>query len=189
MLYTCYNYHSDHIKNTVIFIKDNNIINVYANVNHDDIKLLFVITEENIKKYRSLYKIYITSLLMTKDPTKLIHDDYGYCISKKTNLNNLHITKYYNCEDTYMYTYPTMSYELSTLGDIARKMYIICYIVSIENELLSELIEDEANKIEKELKICEDNNDEFMMYFLYMKKILPENIPDDLTNIILRNLL
>jgi hypothetical protein len=68
-------------------------------------------------------------------------------------------------------------------------VYIICYIFSIENELLSELIEDEANKIEKELKICEDNNNEFMMYFLYMKKILPENIPDDLTNIILRNLL
>jgi hypothetical protein len=140
MLYTCYNYHSDRIKNTVIFIKDKNIINVYANVSYDDIKLLFVITDEDIKNYRSLYKIYITSLLMTEDPTKLIHNEYGYCISKKTNWNNLRITKYYDCEDTYMYTYPTMSYELSTIGDIVSKMYIICYVVSIEHKLLMKQI-------------------------------------------------
>ena len=189
MLYTCYNYNSDRKINTVIFIKDKNIINVYANVSYDNIKLLFVITDEDIKNYRSLYKIYMTSILMTEDPTKLIQDEYGYCISKKTNMNNIRITKYYDCYDTYMYSYPTMSYELSTIGDIVSKMYIICYVVSMDHKLLSRLIDDEANKIEKELKICEDNNNRFMMYSSYMKKIVEDNIPDDLTNIILRNLL
>ena len=192
MLFTCYNYHSIHKKNTVIFVKDKNIINVYANINDNydyDIILLFVITEEDIKNYRSLYKIYMTSILMTEDPTKLIQDEYGYCISKKTNMNNIRITKYYDCYDTYMYSYPTMSYELSTIGDIVSKMYIICYVVSMDHKLLSRLIDDEANKIEKELKICEDNNERFVMYSSYMKKIVEDKIPDDLTNIILRNLL
>ena len=44
----------------------------------------------------------MTSILMTEDPTKLIQDEYGYCISKKTNMNNIRITKYYDCYDTYM---------------------------------------------------------------------------------------
>jgi hypothetical protein len=59
----------------------------------------------------------------------------------------------------------------------------------MDHKLLSRLIDDEANKIEKELKICEDNNERFVMYSSYMKKIVEDKIPDDLTNIILRNLL
>ena len=36
MLFTCYNYHSNNVTNTIIFIKNNNIINVYSNNNYDD---------------------------------------------------------------------------------------------------------------------------------------------------------
>ena len=66
MLFTCYNYHSNRVTNTVIFVKDKNIINVYVNLydnydNNEDYGRipLLVITEENIKKYPTLYKIYI----------------------------------------------------------------------------------------------------------------------------------
>jgi hypothetical protein len=51
-------------------------------------------------------------------------------------------------------------------------------------ELISDLIEIEIFKIEKELKCCEDYTKTLMMYSSYMKKILPDNIPEDLTNII-----
>jgi hypothetical protein len=51
-------------------------------------------------------------------------------------------------------------------------------------ELISDLIENEIYKIEKELKCCEDYTKTLIMYSTYMKKILPDNIPEDLTNII-----
>jgi hypothetical protein len=55
-------------------------------------------------------------------------------------------------------------------------------------ELISDLIESEINKIEKELKCCEDYTKTLMMYSTYMKKILPDNIPEDLTNTIFEKL-
>ena len=196
MLFTCYNYHSNRITNTVIFIKDKNVINVYVNlynnigVDEDFGRIpLLVITEENMKKYPTLYKIYIISVFITYDSTKLIVADDGYRIKKKTIWKNLYITNYYDCEDTYMSNYPTMSYNLSTDAHIENSMYIINDIVMIRPELISGLIEIEICKIEKELKCCEDYTNKVMMYSSYMKKIIPDNIPDDLTNMILLNIL
>jgi hypothetical protein len=54
----------------------------------------------------------------------------------------------------------------------------------INPELITDLIEIEISKIEIELKCCEDYTKTLMMYSTYMKKILPDNIPEDLTNII-----
>ena len=196
MLFTCYNYHSNRVTNTVIFIKDKNVINVYVNlynnigVDEDFGRIpLLVITEENMKKYPTLYKIYIISVFITYDSTKLIVADDGYRIKKKTIWKNLYITNYYDCEDTYMSNYPTMCYNLSTDAHIENSMYIINDVVMIRPELISSLIEIEICKIEKELKCCEDYTNTVMMYSSYMKKILPDNIPDDLTNMILLNIL
>jgi hypothetical protein len=196
MLFTCYNYHSNRITNTVIFIKDKNVINVYVNlynnigVDEDFGRIpLLVITEENMKKYPTLYKIYIISVFLTYDSTKLIVADDGYRIKKKTIWKNLYITNYYDCEDTYMSNYPTMCYNLSTDAHIENSMYIIKDVVMIRPELISSLIEIEICKIEKELKCCEDYTNTVMMYSSYMKKIIPDNIPDDLTNMILLNIL
>ena len=196
MLFTCYNYHSNRVTNTVIFIKDKNVINVYVNlynnigVDEDFGRIpLLVITEENMKKYPTLYKIYIISIFLTYDSTKLFVADDGYRIKKKTIWKNLYITNYYDCEDTYMSNYPTMSYNLSTDAHIENSMYIINDVVMIRPELISGLIEIEICKIEKELKCCEDYTNTVMMYSSYMKKILPDNIPDDLTNMILLNIL
>jgi len=196
MLFTCYNYHSNRITNTVIFVKDKNVINVYVNlynnigVDEDFGRIpLLVITEENMKKYPTLYKIYIISIFLTYDSTKLIVADDGYRIKKKTIWKNLYITNYYDCEDTYMSNYPTMCYNLSTDAHIENSMYIIKDVVMIRPELISSLIEIEICKIEKELKCCEDYTNTVMMYSSYMKKIIPDNIPDDLTNMILLNIL
>jgi hypothetical protein len=195
MLFTCYNYHSNRATNTVIFVKDKNVINVYVNLNdnydgdedYGGIPLL-VITEENMKKYSTLYKIYIISIFLTYDSSKLNIEDDGYSIRKKTIWKNLYITNCYDCEDTYMSNYPTMSYNLSTDTHVENCMYIINYIVMIVPELISDLIESEINKIEKELKCCEDYTKTLMMYSTYMKKILPDNIPEDLTNTIFEKL-
>ena len=192
MLYTCYNYYSNGIKTAIIFIKDKNIINVYSNHNDDyygyETTLLFVITEADIEKYLILYKIYITSILLTEDSTKLSKDEYGYCISKKSIWKNLYITKYYDCFYTYMTNYPKMSYILSTEEHISQNMNIIYSVKIIKPKLLCGLIEDEIYKLEKDLSICEDYTKNLAMYSIYMKNIIPYNIPDDLTNMIFEKL-
>ena len=195
MLFTCYNYHSNRVANTVIFVKDKDVINVYVNlynnigVDEDFGRIpLLVITEENMKKYPTLYKIYIISIFLTYDSTKLIVADDGYRIMKKTIWKNLYITNRYRYNDTCMLNYPTMCYNLSTDAHIENSMYTIDDVVMIRPELISGLIEIEINKIEKELKCCEDYTKTQMMYSYYIKKILPDNIPEDLTNIILGKL-
>ena len=195
MLFTCYNYHSNRATNTVIFVKDKNVINVYVNLNdnydgdedYGGIPLL-VITEENMKKYPTLYKIYIISIFLTYDSSTLNIEEDGYSIRKKTIWKNLYITNCYDCEDTYMSNYPTMSYNLSTDAHVENCMYIINYVIMIIPELISDLIENEIYKIEKELKCCEDYTKTLMMYSTYIKKILPDNIPEDLTNNIFEKL-
>ena len=90
MLFTCYNYHSNRITNTVIFVKDKNVINVYVNL-YDNIGVdedfgripLLVITEVGMKKYPILYKIYIISIFLTDDPTKLNIREDGYSIERE----------------------------------------------------------------------------------------------------------
>jgi hypothetical protein len=195
MLFTCYNYHSNRVTNTVIFVKDKNVINVYVNLNDnygDDEDYggipLFVIAEDDMEKYPILYKIYIISIMLTDDPAKLNISDDGYSIRKKTIWKNLYITNSYDCEDTHMLNYPTMCYNLSTDAHIENSMYSIEDVVMIDNDLLSELIEDEIFKLERQLKSCEDYTKNLAMYSLYMKKILPDNIPDDLAHIIYKQI-
>ena len=195
MLFTCYNYHSNRVTNTVIFVKDKNVINVYVNLNDnygDDEDYggipLFVIAEDDMEKYPILYKIYIISLMLTDDPAKLNISEDGYSIRKKTIWKNLYITNSYDCEDSHMLNYPTMCYNLSTDSHIENSMYSIEDVVMIDNDLLSELIEDEIFKLERQLKSCEDYTKNLAMYSLYMKKILPDNIPDDLAHIIYKQI-
>ena len=148
---------------------------------------LLVISEEDIEKYPTLYNIYITSILLTADSTKLIEEDGGYSIRKKTIWKNLYITNSYDNEDTYMRNYPVMSYNPSSQQYIQDIAHIIDDIIMIDPILLSGLIEDEIYKLEKDLSICEDYTKNLLMYSLYMKKIMPD-IPDDLMNIILEKI-
>jgi len=192
MLFTCYNFHSNRITNTVIFVKEKDIINVYVNLNNNYNNLeggpLLVITEENMKKYPILYKIYIISIFLTYDTSKLVEIDNGYCIKKLTIWKNIYINDNYDCEDTYMSNYPTMSYNISTNEHIKNSMYYIEKVVMIEPELISDLIEKEIYYIDEELEFYEEYTKTQMMYSSYFKKILPDNIPEDLANSIFTEL-
>jgi len=81
-----------------------------------------------------------------------------------------------------------MSYNLSSQQYIQDIAHIIDDIIMINPILLSGLIEDEIYKLEKDLSICEDYTKNLPMYSIYMKNIIPYNIPDDLTNMIFEKL-
>jgi hypothetical protein len=80
---------------------------------------------------------------------------------------------------------------LLTIYDMIREpgIFNIIYSVKIiKPKLLCGLIEDEIYKLEKDLSICEDYTKNLAMYSIYMKNIIPDNIPDDLTNMIFEKL-
>jgi hypothetical protein len=143
-------------------------------------------TENMMKKYPVLYKKYMISIMLTEDATRLFETENGvYHIRKRTICENLYITKDYNSKNTYMFRYPVMSYELSSDTNIRSNIHIIEDCRMINYKLLLELFENEAKKIEEELKEYEDYTNNNMMYFQYINKIMPENFPDDLKNNIL----
>ena len=188
MLYTCYDYNVRYNKFCLIFIRDKDIINISVSYYYDDEEcwLFLVMTENMMKKYPVLYKKYMISIMLTEDARRLFETENGvYHIRKRTICENLYITKDYNSKNTYMFRYPVMSYELSSDTNIRSSMHIIEDCRMINYKLLLELFENEANKIEEELKEYEDYTNNNIMYFQYINKIMPENFPDDLKNNIL----
>jgi hypothetical protein len=188
MLYTCYDYNVRYNKFCLIFIRDKDIINISVSYYYDDEEcwLFLVMTENMMKKYPVLYKKYMISIMLTEDATRLFETENGvYHIRKRTICENLYITEDYNSKNTYMFRYPVMSYELSSDTNIRSSMHIIEDCRMINYKLLLELFENEAKKIEEELKEYEDYTNNNMMYFQYINKIMPENFPDDLKNNIL----
>ncbi len=156
MLYTCYDYHSNRNACCLIFIKDKGIINVYENPEYNYAHLLFVMTEEKMKKeYEVLYKLYTISTMLTENANQLSKDTRGYGIHKRTIWKNLHLCKDYDCENTYMSEYPAMSYKLSTDTNIRNNMQFIEDIIMIsddliDDEFIAEFVNNESNCIEKE---------------------------------------
>lgn len=193
MLYTCYDYHSNRNANCLIFIKDKGIINVYENPEYDYAHLLFVMTEEKMKEYEVLYKLYTISIMLTENSYKLSNDERGYGIRKRTIWKNIYINNHYDCENTYMSQYPEMSYKLSTDTHINNNMLFIEDIIMISeclinDEFIGEYVKNESNSIEKELCDVEKELEIMETIAQYMNKIIPENFPDDLKNTILADI-
>jgi len=191
MYYTCYDYHSNRNACCLIFIKDKGIINVYENPEYNYAHLLFVMTEEKMKKeYEVLYKLYTISTMLTENANQLSKDTRGYGIHKRTIWKNLHLCKDYDCEKTYMSEYPAMSYKLSTDTNIRNNMQFIEDIIMIsddliDDEFIAEFVNNESNCIEKELCDMEKELEIMETISQYMNRIIPENFPDDLKNTIL----
>ena len=190
MYYTCYDYHSNRRARCLIFIKDKGIINVYESSEYNYAHLLFVMTEEKIKEYEVLYKLYIISIMLTENSYRLFEDERGYGIRKRTIWKNLYINKYYDCENTYMSEYPVMSYKLSTDTNIRNNMHFIddttmIHDDLIDEEFISEFVKNESDCIEKELCDLEKELKIMKTISLYINKIIPENFPDDVKNTIL----
>ena len=194
MLFTCYDYHSNRHARCLIFMKDKGIINVYESSEYNYHHLLFVMTEEKMKKeYEVLYKLYTISTMLTENANQLSKDTRGYGIHKRTIWKNLHICKDYDCENTYMSEYPVMSYKLSTDTNIRNNMHIIDDTTMINDDLIDEefiveFVKNETNNIEKELCDLEKELELMKTISQYIYMIIPENIPNDLKNAILSKL-
>ena len=190
MFFTSYHYQGRYNKSCIIFIRDEDIINVYVIYYYDDEErvLSLVMTEEKMMEYPKLYKKYVVSIMMTEDPTRLSETETGYYISKRTIYENLYITKDYNSKHTYMFEYPAMSYDLSADAEIRENMRIINNCIMIRDCLIAELIEEVSKKIEKDLRDVENDVRMMKVASLYINKIVPENFPEDLMNSILSNI-
>lgn len=190
MFFTSYHYQGRYNKSCIIFIRDEDIINVYVIYYYDDEErvLSLVMTEEKMMEYPKLYKKYVVSIMLTEDPTRLSETETGYYISKRTIYENLYITKDYNSKHTYMFEYPAMSYDLSADAEICENMHIINNCIMIRDCLIAELIEEVSKKIEKDLSDVENDVRMMKVASLYINKIVPENFPDDLKNAILSNI-
>jgi len=190
MFFTSYHYQGRYNKSCIIFIRDEDIINVYVIYYYDDEErvLSLVMTEEKMMEYPKLYKKYVVSIMLTEDPTRLSETETGYYISKRTIYENLYITKDYNSKHTYMFEYPAMSYDLSADAEIRENMRIINNCIMIRDCLIAELIEEVSKKIEKDLSDVENDVRMMKVASLYINKIVPENFPEDLMNSILSNI-
>ena len=190
MLFTSYHYQGRYNKSCIIFIRDEDIINVYAIYYYDDEErvLSLVMTEEKMMEYPQLYKKYVVSIMLTEHPTRLSETETGYYISKRTICENLYITKDYNSKSTYMFEYPEILRDLSTDAEIRENMHIINNCIMIRDYLIAELIEEESEKIEKDLGDVENDVRTMKVASLYINKIIPENFPEDLKNAILSNI-
>jgi len=190
MFFTSYHYQGRYNKSCIIFIRDEDIINVYVIYYYDDEErvLSLVMTQEKMMEYPKLYKKYVVSIMLTEDPTRLSETETGYYISKRTIYENLYITKDYNSKHTYMFEYPAMSYDLSADAEIRENMRIINNCIMIRECLIAELIEEESKKIEKDLSDVENDVRMMKVASLYINKIVPENFPEDLMNSILANI-
>lgn len=190
MFFTSYHYQGRYNKSCIIFIRDEDIINVYVIYYYDDEEhvLSLVMTEEKMMEYPQLYKKYVVSIMLTEDPTRLSETETGYYISKRTIYENLYITKDYNSKHTYMFEYPAMSYDLSADAEIRENMRIINNCIMIRDCLIAELIEEVSKKIEKDLSDVENDVRMMKVASLYINKIVPENFPEDLMNSILSNI-
>lgn len=190
MFFTSYHYQGRYNKSCIIFIRDEDIINVYVIYYYDDEErvLSLVMTEEKMMEYPKLYKKYVVSIMLTEDPTRLSETETGYYISKRTIYENLYITKDYNSKHTYMFEYPAMSYDLSADAEICENMHIINNCIMIRDCLIAELIEEVSKKIENDLSDVENDVRMMKVASLYINKIVPENFPDDLKNAILSNI-
>lgn len=191
MFFTSYHYQGRYNKSCIIFIRDEDIINVYVIYYYDDEErvLSLIMTEEKMKEYPRLYKKYVVSIMLTEDPTRLSETETGYYISKRTIYENLYITKDYNSKHTYMFEYPEILRDLSADAEIRENMHIINNCIMIRDCLIAELIEEESEKIEKDLGDVENDVRMMKVASLYINKIVPENFPEDLKNSILSNII
>jgi hypothetical protein len=189
MQYSCYHYYSENNAKIIIFILNKNILNIYIGTDvHNINKLnpLFVITEKKMKQYPYLYKIYFTSILLTKNCNKLDYNSIYYSINKRIIWKNLYITNSYNDTNAYFSEFPKFSFNITNNDKIDNIMsFIISEIKLIDEKLLLELIDEEEIKLKRELKYCEKYFNYMNANKIILSKVLPDNFSEDLHYFIL----
>lgn len=189
MQYSCYHYYSENNAKIIIFILNKNILNIYIDTdvhNINKLNLLFVITEKKMKQYPYLYKIYFTSILLTKNGNKLDYNSIYYSINKRIIWKNLYITNSYNDTNACFSEFPKFSFNITNNDKIDNIMsFIISEIKLIDEKLLLELIDEEEIKLKRELKYCEKYFNYMNANKIILSKVLPDNFSEDLHYFIL----
>lgn len=139
--------------------------------------LVITITEDKLKTIPVLWFCYITSLILTQDTSKLYEEDGNHVIYKKQVWKNMYITTFYSPEYVDI---SVVSLVPSTDNYIEENMDLINNIVLIKNDLFEDLIEEKLQNAEEALFKCEMTVDRFRA----LNKIIPENFPKDLYNIL-----
>jgi hypothetical protein len=139
--------------------------------------LVITITEDKLKTIPVLWFCYITSLILTQDTSKLYEEDGNHVIYKKQVWKNMYITTFYSPEYVDI---SVVSLVPSTDNYIEENMDIINNIVLIRNDLFEDLIEEKLQNAEEALFKCEMTVDRLRA----LNKIIPENFPKDLYNIL-----
>jgi hypothetical protein len=178
MQYSCYHFHSNRAVSIVTFIKNNELfaITIDYDMGIENI-LTITITEDKLKTIPVLWFCYITSLVLTQDTSKLHEEDGNRVIYKKQVWKNLYITMFYSPQ---VVDISTVSFVPSSDNYIDEKMDFINSIVLISKKLFEKLIEEKLQNAEKALFKCEMTVDRIRA----LNKIVPENFPKDLYNII-----
>jgi len=188
MQYSCYHYYIECNMKVVIFIKDKDILNIYIRFEDNYISKLiplFVITEDKMKQYPYLYKIYFASILLTRNCNKLDYNTIYYSVNKRIIWKNLYITNSYNDSNTHFLEFPKFSYNITNNDKIDNIIFLIHKVELIDEKLLLELLDEEEIKLNSDLQYCEKYFNRIKANNIILSKVLPENFPEDLHNIIL----
>jgi len=188
MQYSCYHYYIDCNMKVVIFIKDKDILNIYIRFEDNYISKLiplFVITEDKMKQYPYLYRIYFASILLTRNCNKLDYNTIYYSVNKRIIWKNLYITNSYNDSNTHFLEFPKFSYNITNNDKIDNIIFLIHKVELIDEKLLLELLDEEEIKLNSDLQYCEKYFNRIKANNIILSKVLPENFPEDLHNIIL----
>jgi hypothetical protein len=145
--------------------------------------LKLVITENKLKSIPNLWLCYITSLILTRDTFNLSYDDeYSPVIYIRKIWKNLYITNYYEIQEIDV---SNVSNTLSSDDYIEEILHYINDITMIRSKFLLQLIDEKLSIAEKLLLNCEMTIEKIRA----LNKIIPEEFPKDLYNIIYTNLI
>ena len=180
MQYSCYKYICLKKMVNIVFVKCNNIINITINFGLLSERVLtLVITEDKLKTIPPLWLCYVSSLFLTDDTSDMHYNDTyrDRVIYIKKICKNTYITEHFIAE---VIDIADISDILSTDTYIEENLHLIKEITLISPNLFYELIEDKFSNIERLLMRCEMTVEKIRA----LNKIIPEDFPRDLYNII-----
>ena len=176
------------------FIKYNNIIKITLDFTGEDEQFVyctFVMTEDKLKTFTNIYRIYLVSLFLTQDTS--LHYEYkgGFGVYHKT------ISKT-SISDNYLLWFTVMDeIEFLDIEDVIKiqeddiyniinldEYCDICMSQSCLTTVVEKELEKQINNLELEIRECEKSIKTAKIHALFLKKVLPEDFPQDLYTLI-----
>lgn len=216
MEFSTYFYHSNRNPYCITFInnKKGSYKIIVSIINAEDYVLdnerIFVISYDELKHSKNLYKIYVLSLLMTYDTKELSYSDgieimdCKWCIKTIQNWKGLYFTQHYNMRYGF-HTYPT-EIDITDIGqnDIIKSYYMNEFdkddyiFVSCNskvanaflNDNIGKYIHDKIIKLEGDIKDIERKIYSMKKYKIFIEKVCKYKTPkDDIAMIIFSHII